>query len=231
GFRLMSRSLATDLLTAVSWRRYETEAELLAKAVSLGYRVDTVEISTIYFDRNRGTHFDPLWDSLRVVAVLGRCALSSLAASIIDIVAFAVLLPYCLGDVVRANVFARAIAIVVHSAVSRGDIVRTRGRVSLSGIARYGAIAVANLALTTVLILFFQRRGLSPVPAKILAQLTGVLVTFVVIETMSAAVSYQHHRARKADDPGRPHPPSRQDRAYARAASPAARDIDQKART
>ena len=51
GFRLFSQSLAEALLTAVAWRRYETEAEILTKAVSLGYTVATVEIPTIYFDR------------------------------------------------------------------------------------------------------------------------------------------------------------------------------------
>ena len=61
GFRLLSQPLATALITAVSWRRYETEAEILTRSVALGYTVATVEIPTIYFDENRRTHFDPLW--------------------------------------------------------------------------------------------------------------------------------------------------------------------------
>ena len=100
GFRLFSHSLAEALLTAVAWRRYETEAEILTKAVSLGYTVATVEIPTIYFDQNRRTHFDPLWDSMRVVAVLSRYALSSLAVTAVDFSAFVLLLPYVSGNVV-----------------------------------------------------------------------------------------------------------------------------------
>ena len=36
----------------MSWRRYETEAEILTRSVALGYTVATVEIPTIYFDEN-----------------------------------------------------------------------------------------------------------------------------------------------------------------------------------
>jgi glycosyltransferase involved in cell wall biosynthesis/ubiquinone/menaquinone biosynthesis C-methylase UbiE len=182
GFRLFSRSLAEALLTAVSWRRYETEAEILTKAVALGYTVDTVEIPTIYFDENRRTHFDPLWDSMRVIAVLSRYALSSLAVTAVDFSAFVLLLPYVSDNVVRANVLARAFAVVAHFVLSREYVFRARGQFKLSEVIRYLAIVVANLALTTWLLLIFQGGGATPVSAKILAQLAGFLFTFVVLD-------------------------------------------------
>jgi glycosyltransferase involved in cell wall biosynthesis len=182
GFRLFSRSLAEALLTSVSWRRYETEAEILTKAVSLGYSVATVEIPTIYFDQNRRTHFDPLWDSMRVVAVLSRYALSSLAVTAVDFSAFVLLLPYVSGNVVRANVIARGFAVVAHFVLSREYVFRAKGQFRISEVVRYGAIVVANLTLTTYLLLVFQRWGAAPVSAKILAQLAGFLFTFVVLD-------------------------------------------------
>lgn len=77
GFRVLSRSLAETLLGVVTWHRYETEAEILSNAVTRGYVVTTTMIPTIYFDKNRRSHFDPVWDSMRVFAVLGRCAFAS----------------------------------------------------------------------------------------------------------------------------------------------------------
>lgn len=77
GFRLLSRSLLEILLMEVRWRRYETEAEILVTAVTRGYTVMVTEVRTIYFDKNRRTHFDPLWDSLRVIGVLAYSALAS----------------------------------------------------------------------------------------------------------------------------------------------------------
>jgi hypothetical protein len=230
GFRLMSRSLASRLLTAVSWRRYETEAELLAKAVSLGYTVDTVAISTIYFDRNRGTHFDPLWDSLRVVAVLSRSALAAFAGAVADVIAFAVLLPD-VEHLVRTNVLARAVGVTVRGVLSHGDVARTRGRFSLWGIARYGATVIANLVMTTVLLLMYVQLGLHPIVAKILAQLTGIIVTFLAIEAVSGLAGYRNHQSTLVHDADGSRVETARQRAYARAASPPARDIDQNART
>jgi glycosyltransferase involved in cell wall biosynthesis len=182
GFRLFSHSLAEALLTAVTWRRYETEAEILTKAVSLGYTVATVEIPTIYFDQNRRTHFDPLWDSMRVVAVLSRYALSSLAVTAVDFSAFVLILPYVSGNVVYANILARAVAVVAHFGLSREYVFRAKGQFKLSEVLRYAGIVVANLTLTTWFLLLLQRWGATAVTAKILAQLTGFIFTFVVLD-------------------------------------------------
>lgn len=182
GFRLFSKSLAEALLTAVAWRRYETEAEILTKAVSLGYTVATVEIPTIYFDQNRRTHFDPLWDSMRVVAVLSRYALSSLAVTAVDFSAFVLVLPHVSGNVVRANILARAFAVVAHFVLSREYVFRAKGQFRLSEVLRYVAIVLANLALTTWLLLVFQEWGASAISAKILGQLAGFLFTFVILD-------------------------------------------------
>ena len=146
--------------------------------MSLGYNVATVEIPTIYFDQNRRTHFDPLWDSMRVVAVLSRYALSSLAVTAVDFSAFVLLLPHVSGNVVAANVLARVFAVVAHFVLSREYVFRARGQFKASEVVRYGAIVVANLVLTTWLLLIFQGWGASPVAAKILAQLAGFLVHF-----------------------------------------------------
>jgi glycosyltransferase involved in cell wall biosynthesis len=182
GFRLFSMSLAEDLLGAVAWRRYETEAEILTKSVALGYSVATVEIPTIYFDKNRRTHFDPLWDSMRVVAVLSRYALSSLAVTAVDVSAFVLLLPYVSGNVVRANILARAVAVVAHFVLSREYVFRAKGEFRVSEVVRYGATVAGNLALTTWLLLVFQNWGAEPLPGKVLAQLTGFAFTFIVLD-------------------------------------------------
>jgi glycosyltransferase involved in cell wall biosynthesis len=182
GFRLFSESLAGALLTTVAWRRYETEAEILTRTVALGYTVATVGIPTIYFDANRRTHFDPVWDSIRVLAVLGRHALSSLAVTAVDFIAFVLLLPHVSGNVVRANILARVLAVVAHCVLRRKYVFRAKGRVRVSEAFRYVAIVLANLTLTTATLFVFRSWGASVISAKILAQLAGFLITFVVLD-------------------------------------------------
>jgi putative flippase GtrA/2-polyprenyl-3-methyl-5-hydroxy-6-metoxy-1,4-benzoquinol methylase len=182
GFRLLSSGLAAALLDAVSWRRYETEAEMLSKAVALGFTVATVEIPTIYFDRNRRTHFDPLWDSMRVIAVLSRYALTSLAVTAIDISAFVLALTYVTPGLVRANVLARAVSVLVHFMLSRSYVFKVQGRFHAIEAVRYGLTVLANLALTTVLLVALEPRLPNALAAKIVAQLIGFGFTFVVLD-------------------------------------------------
>jgi hypothetical protein len=182
GFRLISTRLATALLDAVSWRRYETEAEVLSKAVTLGYNVATVEIPTIYFDQNRRTHFDPLWDSMRVVAVLSRYVLTSLAVTALDISAFVLSLTYLTSNLVRANVLARAVAVVAHFLLSRNYVFKVQGRFHAIEAVRYGLTVLSNLALTTWLLIALEPVMGSALAAKIAAQLIGFAFSFVVLD-------------------------------------------------
>jgi hypothetical protein len=170
GFRLLSTRLASALLDAVSWRRYETEAEILSKAVTLGYNVATVEIPTIYFDGNRRTHFDPLWDSIRVFAVLGRTTLTSLAITALDIVAFLLSLAYVTPSLVRANLLARAVALVAHVVLRRNTVPRGSG---MGGVARYAIAQGSNLVVTTGLLVILEPSLGSPLAAKIAAHVIG----------------------------------------------------------
>jgi len=182
GFRLISTTLAQSLLPAVAWRRYETEADILAKTVALGYRVDTMEIPTIYFDQNKRTHFDPLWDSMRVVAVLSRYALSSLAVTAVDVGAFVLLLPVLNGRLVAANAASRACAVLVHFLLSRAYAFRVRGTLHAGEVVRYGLTVLLNLWFTTWLLIRLRAASFDTVSAKIIAQTIGFIITFVVLE-------------------------------------------------
>lgn len=75
GFRLLSRRFAQDVLRTVSGGRYETEMEIVVKAIREGYRVESVPISTIYEEANRSSHFRKVRDSLRIYVRLAGCLL------------------------------------------------------------------------------------------------------------------------------------------------------------
>ena len=184
GFRLITTRLAGALRDTVTWGRYETEAEILSKAVALGFTVATVEIPTIYFDQNRRTHFDPLWDSMRVVAVLSRYVLASLAVTAVDISAFVLALTYTGAGLVRANVMARAVAVVAHFLLSRSYAFKVQGRFRAIEVIRYGLTVLANLTLTTWLLVAFEPHMPNPVAAKIAAQLIGFAFSFVVLDKL-----------------------------------------------
>jgi glycosyltransferase involved in cell wall biosynthesis len=179
GFRLLSPLLARALLPAVTWRRYETEAEILAKAVALGYPLGVVTIDTVYLEQNQRTHFDPLWDSMRVIAVLSRGGVTSLAVAVVGIATYVLALSMAAGNVIWANAVATLCAVATDLVMRRQYLFRVRGRFTLSEPARYTAMVLLNLLVTSWLLLALQRRGAHPVGAKVIAQLLEGALTFI----------------------------------------------------
>ncbi|MBI2835892.1 MAG: bifunctional glycosyltransferase family 2/GtrA family protein [Acidobacteria bacterium] len=178
GFRVLSTGAARRLLPRVTWARYESETQLLSEAIALGMTIGTVPISTIYIDANRRTHFRPLRDSSRVVAVLFRYATGSLTAAAIDYGTFALLVGWIDLDLVAANVLARAASVSTHFILSRHLAFRSTGKL-FSQMCRYGLVALANLALVTViLVVLVTQAGLNPYLAKLVAQTFGFLFSF-----------------------------------------------------
>jgi glycosyltransferase involved in cell wall biosynthesis len=75
GFRMLSRRFAQDVVASVAGGRYETEMEVVVKAIREGYRVATLPIQTIYEEGNRSSHFRKIGDSMRIYARLFRSVL------------------------------------------------------------------------------------------------------------------------------------------------------------
>ena len=91
GLRGLPRAVLPQLLS-LAGERYEYEMTMLAHLCRAGQIPVQVPIATIYLDNNRGSHFNPIWDSLRIYRVLLRTALSSLLPWITGIWVFVQLL-------------------------------------------------------------------------------------------------------------------------------------------
>lgn len=77
GLRGLPRRLLPELL-ALDGERYEYEMTTLAHLCRSGQPPVEVPIATVYTEDNRGSHFHPVWDSLRITFVLLRSFASSL---------------------------------------------------------------------------------------------------------------------------------------------------------
>jgi glycosyltransferase involved in cell wall biosynthesis len=89
GLRAFPRKLLPELL-GLEGERYEYEMTVLAHVCSLGGRPLEVPIETVYIDGNRSSHFDPVWDSMRIYFVLVRFYFSALVAAGIDFAGFSI---------------------------------------------------------------------------------------------------------------------------------------------
>lgn len=77
-------------LMEVKGERFEYASSVLLETRDAGVEILQFPIKTIYIDENASSHFNPLLDSIRIYALLGKYILSSLSAFIVDIVAFSV---------------------------------------------------------------------------------------------------------------------------------------------
>ncbi len=74
GFRILSRGFAQSVLESVRGGRYETEMEIIIKAIREKRHTVSVPIQTIYEEGNTSSHFRKFHDSYRIYSRLLRAA-------------------------------------------------------------------------------------------------------------------------------------------------------------
>ena len=75
GFRVLSRRYAEAVLRDVAGGRYETEMEIVVKAIREGFTVGSSPIRTLYEAGNASSHFHKLRDSFLIYSRLLRAVL------------------------------------------------------------------------------------------------------------------------------------------------------------
>ncbi|WP_251039572.1 GtrA family protein [Arthrobacter sp. ISL-72] len=167
-------------LRSVRGERYEYELNLLLEAKQAGYDIKCVDIATVYLDRNSGSHFRPLADSVRIYAPLLKFLASSFTAFLVDSVLF-LLLTLATDSLLLAVVGARAVSSAVNFAVNRRLVFRHgREKPAARTGARYFSLVVALLAANFGLIAALEALSLPALPAKVLAEAILLAVGYVV---------------------------------------------------
>jgi glycosyltransferase involved in cell wall biosynthesis len=176
-------------LRSVRGDRYEYELNLLLEAGNAGHSIQSVEIATVYLDHNSGSHFRPLADSARIYAPLLKFLASSFTAFLLDTVLF-VLLTLAVDSLLLAVLGARAVSAAANFLINR-NVVFEHGREAparATGL-RYFSLAAALLAANFGLIWVLEGTGLAALPAKILAELILLAVSFAVQQRWLFAVT------------------------------------------
>lgn len=68
--------------------KYEYEINMLVTFCRKGVSLTEVPIKTIYIDQNSSSHFNPIFDSIKIYFVLFRFLISSLSTAFIDFIVF-----------------------------------------------------------------------------------------------------------------------------------------------
>lgn len=165
GLRGIPRTLAARLLRTKA-SGYEFELDMLLMAKHEGYAVSETPISTVYLDDNRGSHFNPLRDSMRIYFVLLRFMLVSLATAVIDNLVFRLVLSLT-PTLPEAQLAARAAALSFQYPAARRAVFHS-GRPHRRELPRFLAVAAGHALLSYAAIHWLtQDQGFALFAAKI----------------------------------------------------------------
>ena len=154
GLRALPESYLPALID-LGGERFEYETNMLLEMKRLGYPFDEIKIQTIYNDSNKGSHFHPLKDSLKIYAVIFKFMLNSGLCSLIDIGLFTLinmLTEPLFGGQETLRLFvaaagARVVSSLVNFLINRSGVFRSGKDIRRSAL-RYYTLAVCQLAVS-----------------------------------------------------------------------------------
>ena len=158
---------------------YEFELEMLITAKHLSYPVREEKVQTIYIDGNRASHFNPLFDSMRIYFVLLRFSILSFLTAVVDnLVFFAAF--HVTGSIAQSQVTGRLVAILFNYTSARRVVFLSRQSHRIV-LPRYLLLVLASGLLSYSLIrLFTSVFSMDVMLAKPLAEGLIFIVNFAI---------------------------------------------------
>lgn len=162
--------------------RYEFETQMLFLMSRRKLPFGEVKITTVYLDGNQSSHFRVVRDSIRIYSLILRYLLSSVAAAVIDELAFFLLKHLKLLAVLpipltwTAAILARIISSLVNFFLNARLVFG--GSPTAKTLAKYYALAVVQLTVSTALV-FLAEHFLS-ISAPALSTLVKTLVDTIL---------------------------------------------------
>jgi len=158
---------------------YEFEMDMLIACKHQGLPVREVPIRTIYQDGNRGSHFHPLRDSMRIYFLLFRFSVLALSTAVLDNIVFAAAFAGT-GRVGVSQIAGRLVAMIFNYAGARSAVFQSRQR-HATVLPKYVALVICNGLVSYAAIQFLiSHTALGAIYAKILAEGLLFLANFAI---------------------------------------------------
>jgi glycosyltransferase involved in cell wall biosynthesis len=177
GLRCLPMEFIPELLR-LSGERYEYEMNMLIAAQKKHTPIREVEITTVYLENNRSSHFNPFFDSMKIYFLLLRFSFSSLFASSIDFLVFSAL--YMVHpNILLSLIVARMVSGGVNFVVNKNIVFHSRSK-SVLPLVKYLLLFLTLAALSFLSITTMAAYGMNVLAAKILAETVLFLGSFTV---------------------------------------------------
>ncbi len=178
GLRGIPMKMVPHLLR-LSSNGYEFELDMLLTCKYMNLKIIQSGISTIYINNNRSSHFDPLFDSMRIYFVLLRFSLSSVIAAVIDNLVFALFF-LSFQNIAGSQVMGR-ISGAFFNYFANKKLVFQSGEKEIHTMPKYILLVIVSGILSYSLLIFIHSMtGADIVSAKIISEIIIFFFNFVV---------------------------------------------------
>lgn len=186
GLRGIPNSLI-DLCLSIPGDRFQYEtAVLIETGKTVGF--EEIKIHTVYYDENKGTHFNPVKDSIQILNLLlgtfFRYIFVSLSSFVIDILLFTLGTKFLFHGITAripvATAFARIISGTYNYTVNKKVVFKSKRSVVSSGVS-YLLLCVVQAAVSATLVTgICYLLPLDEVPVKTVVDLCLFVVNYKV---------------------------------------------------
>lgn len=171
-------------MTHIPGSRFEYETNVLLELKSMKAKCTEVKIETVYHDENKGSHFRPVRDSLRIFSFILKYIFSSVASFVTDIGLFAILSHFMKLSVVSSTVIARIVSSLLNFTLNKKMVFKS-GVSLVPSLLKYYA-----LAIPVMLISAFGVTGIASL-MKVNPDSFAVTLIKIIVDTVIFIVNYR----------------------------------------
>lgn len=149
GLRAFSDEL-TDYMLKIEGKRFEYEMNVLLNLKRKGINVKEIEISTIYLENNKGTHFKTIRDSYLIYKDIFKFSCSSIMSFLIDFILYSTLFTL-FKNISISNILARTISATINYNLNRKIVFKNEDNIYKS-FTKYVLLCILILFLNTIIL-------------------------------------------------------------------------------
>lgn len=141
----------------IDGNRYEYETNMLLYMKEHRIPFSEVKIHTVYIEENSSSHFNPIKDSVRIYAVIFKFLASSVWASVVDLLMFAVMCHLLAGHldksmyILASTILARVISSLCNYTINHKIVFKSEGSMR-NTIVRYYILCVCQMVVSYALV-------------------------------------------------------------------------------
>lgn len=188
GLRAIPTEILIHYLTLYG-ERFEYETSMLIETLQKKIPIYEVKIRTVYFEKNKNTHFKPIVDSFKIYKIIFgtffKYVISSLSAAIVDLSMFYIFTLIFRNSSLAikiglATVLARVISSLFNYLVNCNIVFKKENKVK-SAIIRYYLLCIFQMCTSALLVYLICKFSLMPeVMVKIFVDFVLFLINFKV---------------------------------------------------